>query len=138
MIEIVGGRRGLGRAGLKRALRAVAAAVGLRGGVTVKLADADEARELNRRFRGRTYVPDVLSFSADPSPHRGAYAGDILICLAVADAQARDRGHSLRRELFVLAVHGLLHLGGHDHERDGGEMLRLQAELLQRFGTEIA
>lgn len=138
MIEIVGGERGLGRPGITRALRRVAAEVGLGGGVTIKLTGADEARALNRRFRGRRYLPDVLSFPAGEavSPGRG-YAGDVLICLPKAEAQARAAGHSLRREIFLLAVHGLLHLAGYDHERDSGAMLELQARLVASRGTEI-
>jgi probable rRNA maturation factor len=137
MVEIVGGPRGIGKSVLSRVLRLVAAEIGLTGGVTIKLADESAARDLNQRFRGRDYVPDVLSFPAGEPPPRVAYAGDILVCLPVAERQALAEGHSLRRELFVLMVHGLLHLGGHDHERDRGEMLALQRRLVERFGREF-
>ncbi len=138
MIEIVGGGRGIGRPGIVRALRRVAAEVGLGGGVAIKLAGADEARALNRRFRRRRYLPDVLSFPAGEAvPPNRSYAGDVLICLPKAEEQARAAGHSLRREIFLLAVHGLLHLAGYDHERDSGVMLEMQARLVARLGSEI-
>ncbi len=70
---------------------------------------------------------DVLSFPADeedPSDERDL--GDIVICTDVAVRQARSAGHAYGLELEVLALHGLLHLLGHDHERDGGEMSALE------------
>lgn len=69
-------------------------------------------RSLNRRFRGEDKATDVLSF-----PGEGGYLGDIAISVPHARAQARAGGHSLAAELQLLAVHGVLHLLGHDHAR---------------------
>jgi probable rRNA maturation factor len=74
-------------------------------------------------------VTDVLSF---PSDERG-YLGDVVIAAGVARRQALRAGHSLQTEVRVLALHGLLHLLGYDHERDAGRMARLEARL-RRLG----
>jgi rRNA maturation RNase YbeY len=60
--------------------------------------------------------------------------GDIVIATGVAARQAREAGHSLRTELRVLALHGLLHLLGYDHEHDRGEMARVERRLRRRGG----
>ena len=59
--------------------------------------------------------------------------GDIVISVDTARRQARRRGSTLPRELRVLALHGLLHLLGHDHETDNGEMRRIEYRLRRKF-----
>lgn len=94
-------------------------------------------RSLNRRYRGIDRTTDVLSFSlreGEFSHIQPALLGDIVVSVPVAARQARDRGHSLRREIERLLVHGLLHLLGHDHERGGKEaeaMRRKEQRLLR-------
>ena len=85
-------------------------------------------REYNRRFRRRNEPTDVLSFAGDGvADEQGrVHLGDILISVSSAARQARERHHSLVRELKILALHGYLHLLGYDHERDSGQMGRLQ------------
>jgi probable rRNA maturation factor len=98
--------------------------------VTVGIVPDARVRRLNREYRRTDTATDVLSF---PSEERG-YLGDIVIAAGVARRQAREAGHSLRTELRILALHGLLHLLGYDHERDAGRMARLEARLRQRGG----
>ncbi len=62
------------------------------------------------------------------------WLGDVFIAVGVAVRQAREARHSLRTELRVLALHGLLHLLGHDHARDDGRMARLERRLRRRGG----
>ncbi len=82
-------------------------------------------RQLNRRYRGKNAPTDVLSFPANEA----SYLGDVVIALGVARRQASVAGHPLATELRVLALHGLLHLLGYDHERDTGQMRRLERRL---------
>ena len=81
-----------------------------------------ELRDLNRRFRGRNYAPDVLSF-----PPANGGPGEIAISLDRAAAQAAEFGHAVEDELRILMLHGILHLRGMDHETDSGEMARAEA-----------
>ena len=68
------------------------------------------------------------------SPVVESSLGEIVIARGVAKRQARDAGHSERTELRVLALHGLLHLLGYDHEDDGGRMLRAERRLRRKGG----
>ncbi len=115
-------------------LRRVAKELGLRGGITIRLAGAEESRRLNRQFRHKDTATDVLSFPMNDQTPAGRYVGDILICVEVARRQALERNHSLTKELWALMVHGLLHLGGYDHETDQGEMALREQELGARHG----
>ena len=98
-----------------------------RGLLSIALVSDIEMRRLNRRYRGKDRVTDVLSFE-------GAPLGDVVIARGVARRQAREAGHALTAELRVLALHGLLHLLGYDHERDHGEMRRLERRLRRKGG----
>ena len=99
-------------------------------------------RALNRVYRGRDCATDVLSFPAATSTgaekrHDGIRAGvlgDIVIARGVARRQARRVGHPESTELRVLALHGLLHLLGYDHESDDGEMARVERRLRRKGG----
>lgn len=64
----------------------------------------------------------------------GPYLGDIVIARGQAARQARAQGHPVATELRILALHGLLHLMGYDHERDHGQMRRLESRLRRRGG----
>jgi probable rRNA maturation factor len=119
--------------GLARWLEGVAPARA-RGEVVVALVSDGRMRALNRTYRGADYATDVLSFPAAPHPASAGALGDIVIATGVAGRQAAQAGHDLRTELRVLALHGLLHLLGYDHERDDGRMARAEARLRRKGG----
>jgi probable rRNA maturation factor len=106
-----------------------------RDGVVVLLCGDAAMRRLNARFRGKDTTTDVLSFPAGDGvqPDGGCPLGEIAISVPQASRQARTAGHSLGREVRLLALHGYLHLLGYDHEVDDGSMLRLQARLARRL-----
>ncbi len=101
-----------------------------RGEVTIALITDPAMRRLNATFRRADYATDVLSF---PSGEPGVL-GDIAIARGVAARQARRLGHAEATELKVLALHGLLHLLGYDHDTDRGEMQRAEERLRRRAG----
>ena len=115
--------------GLARWLAAIAPARA-RGAVTVAVVSDARVRTLNRIYRQKNVPTDVLSFPAGEPRH----LGDVVIAAGVARRQARAAGHPMQTELRVLALHGLLHLLGYDHETDGGRMARLEARLRRRGG----
>ena len=102
----------------------------------VTLVSDARSRALNRRYRRKDRATDVLSFPAGPSPQPPAPSllGDIVIARGVAKRQAREATHSEQTELRVLALHGLLHLLGYDHERDHGRMQRVEQRLRRKGG----
>jgi probable rRNA maturation factor len=119
---------------------AKAAPARARGSVTVALVSDAAMRRLNRQHRGADYATDVLSYLNDPAcwfsenEPAGLVLGDIVIATGVARRQAREAGHSEATERRVLALHGLLHLLGYDHEGDDGLMRRVEERLRKRAG----
>ncbi len=89
-------------------------------------------RALNLRYRGLDHTTDVLSFpiyaSSKEFPGEGEFLlGDIVINVHRAEEQAREAGHSLRKELRALLVHGLVHLLGLDHEKGGYQSRKMRS-----------
>jgi probable rRNA maturation factor len=128
VIDVVAGG-GARAPGLAAWLQSVAPARA-RGAITVALAPDARVRALNRQYRKKDDSTDVLSF---PAGEPGVL-GDVVIAAGVARRQAAAAGHSLATELRVLALHGLLHLLGYDHERDDGQMARLERRLRRKGG----
>jgi probable rRNA maturation factor len=130
----------LSKAGLARFLSRARMAAGLEGDVHVLLADDATLKRLNKTFRGKNKATDVLSFPAAATtvffgdPEGPGLAGDLAISLETAARQAKRFGHSLRDEVRVLLLHGVLHLAGFDHEIDNGEMAAREAELRGELG----
>lgn len=94
------------------------------------MSDDATIRSLNRRFRAKDRPTDVLSFPADfTSPEGATYLGDVAISLETARSQAAAHGETVEREIAVLLLHALIHLSGHDHETDSGEMEALEGRL---------
>ena len=96
----------------------------------------DEIHRINKEYRGIDRVTDVISFAFEDSKDLEyndiRLLGDIYICIPQMKRQAEEYGHSEKRELSFLAVHGLLHLLGYDHmnENDEKEMFGLQELIL--------
>lgn len=123
---------------LERAALAALVQQSFDGDLSIVLTDDAQLHELNREYLGIDAPTDVLSFPAsetDPETDR-RYLGDILISVPRADEQARAAGHHLEAELQLLAVHGTLHLLGHDHAEvdEKARMWKVQAEVLERLG----
>lgn len=85
-------------------------------------------RRFNRQYRHKDSATDVLSFPPC----------DLMVSAETARRQARRLGHSLEAEMKVLALHGALHLMGHDHERDRGRMARLERRWRRKLGLPHA
>ena len=123
--------RGL-QARLKLAGEAARRAAKLKGGFSILLADDKTLRRLNRDFRGADKSTNVLSFPAATE----AYGGDIAIAYGVTRREAKAAGKAFADHAVHLAVHGVLHLAGHDHEApaDAKVMEALEVKILARFG----
>jgi len=118
---------GLSKAALSRFVSRAQRTARLDGYVNVLVTTSRDLRCLNRQFRGKDEPTDVLSFPLrDPS---ATLAGDIAISADIARHNARLLGHSPAEEIKILALHGLLHLAGYDHERDNGRMAREEFRL---------
>jgi probable rRNA maturation factor len=110
---------------LRPAASAALRAAGIaEGHLSVELVPSERIRELNREHRGRDEPTDVLSFPIDGAERVAGprELGDVVIC--------PEHTGDLNRA----TVHGVLHLCGYDHEADAGEMLALEAELMQALG----
>ena len=105
----------------------------LKGTVNVLVTGSSELRSLNRRFRSKDQPTDVLSFPTGPGFVNGL-AGDIAISADIATQNARRLGHSAADEIKILALHGVLHLVGYDHEHDDGAMASREAALRKTLG----
>ncbi len=102
--------------------------------------DDEEMHELNKKYRGIDRTTDVLSFALNDNKHietEITSLGDIFISIPKMKSQAIEYGHSEKRELSFLALHGLLHLLGYDHtlgKKEEEEMFGLQKEILSELG----
>ena len=120
--------------------------------MSLSVVTPDEIKELNKTYRGVDAVTDVLSFptidnptrkvldvnefALDVNPDTGKLnIGDVVICRERAIEQAEEYGHSLKREMSFLALHGMLHLLGYDHVEpaDEEQMTYIQKEILTKF-----
>jgi len=123
---------------LSRFLVRARRAAGLAGRVEVLLAGDETLARLNRDFRKKNGATDVLSFPALLVPgHAARVAGDLAISIDTAARQAEAHGHGLEEELKILILHGVLHLAGQDHERDAGEMQRMEQRLRRQLSLPV-
>jgi len=110
----------------------------LRETVNVLITSSAEIRSLNRQFRGADQATDVLSFPAPVIERSGAkhMAGEVAISADIARENAARFGHPVADEVKILALHGILHLAGFDHERDNGKMARRERQLRRQLKLE--
>lgn len=106
------------------------------------IVDNNKIHELNKNYRNIDRETDVISFALedDKTIDDGdiRVLGDIYISLDKAITQAKEYGHSLKREILFLSIHGILHLLGYDHmnEKDEKIMFGLQEEILNNYGIK--
>ncbi len=94
-------------------------------------------RKLNKQFRGKDQVTDVLSFPNEAEPFEAenqSQLGEVVISVQRAADQAKQNRLTFSNEVEQLILHGLLHLCGYDHETDDGEMNRLEVKLRKKLG----
>lgn len=112
---------------------------------SVALVSDKRMKELNGVFRGKDATTDVLSFPHQPDElesvhHLSAsdesknFLGDIVISMEQAQRQAKESKLTLEKEVKQLILHGALHLSGHDHETDNGEMNARELDLRKKLG----
>ena len=161
-------RRRVPAARLRRVIEDAGRALRVTGEVALVLTSDAPVRRLNARYRHQDKPTDVLSFPNRSGPRYkasgpgkvhartqtklgpragglgpdrpvlGPFLGDLAIATGVARRQAREHGHALNTELRILALHGLLHLLGYDHEKDDGRMARAEARLGRQAGLPPA
>ena len=106
---------------------------------SVIIVDNNKIHELNRDYRGIDRETDVISFALEDDKSFNTtdvrMLGDIYISIDKVRSQAEEYGHSFKRELFFLSLHGLLHLLGYDHMKKEDEevMFGKQEEILNRY-----
>ncbi len=93
--------------------------------ISVVLVSDAKIKELNRKYRKENRVTDVLAFDY----------GEIFICLPQAKRQAKELGHSFKKELTILLIHGILHLAGYDDKAKGdyNKMVSKQEEIWEKI-----
>ncbi len=115
--------------------------------VSVTFVTNEKIQEINREYREKDQPTDVISFAMEELGEGEIQLsgldiprilGDIIISVSKAEEQATEYGHSFKRELGFLAVHGFLHLLGYDHETevDEKEMFSKQKEVLDEYGLQ--
>ena len=110
--------------------------------LNILIVDNNKIQEINREYRGKDNVTDVISFAfedyKDIEYDNFRFLGEIYISLQKARKQAEEYGHSERREICYLTVHGLLHLLGYDHmnEEDKKVMRSLEEEILNEYDVK--
>jgi|LakMenEpi03Aug12_release.lakeMendotaPanAssembly.Ray.scaffolds.fasta_scaffold978288_1 probable rRNA maturation factor len=116
------------------ALMGVSAASGSE--VTLRIVNAAESRNLNSAFRGKDYPTNILTFAyhEKKSP---VLVGDLVVCAPVVAREAKDQHKTLADHYAHLCIHGILHLGGYDHEspRDAKRMETLEVKILAGLGV---
>ena len=118
----------------ERALRTIGSS---KQAATVVFVSDAAIRKLNKQFRGKDQVTDVLSFPSEAEPFEAenqSQLGEVVISVQRAADQAKQNRLTFSNEVEQLILHGLLHLCGYDHETDDGKMNRLEVKLRKKLG----
>lgn len=103
--------------------------------------DEEEIQKINKEYRNIDKITDVISFAFEDSTNilynDIRVLGDIYICIPRMISQAKDYGHSEKRELSFLVVHGLLHLLGYDHQTKEEEQIMFAKQEMILNGENI-
>ena len=107
---------------------------------SVIIVDNEKIHEINKQYRGIDRPTDVISFALEEDEDyeiKERLLGDIYISIDKVYEQAKEYGHSVKRELFFLVTHGFLHLLGYDHieKKDEEVMFSLQEKILNEYGV---
>jgi probable rRNA maturation factor len=100
--------------------------------MTLRIVDEEEARALNKTYRGRDYATNVLTFVYDDT---GILSGDVVICAQVVEREALEQHKEFLAHCAHMAIHAALHLQGFDHENDedAARMEALESRLMVRL-----
>lgn len=106
--------------------------------VALRVVDEEEGRTLNRDYRGKDYATNVLTFAYGSAAKGEPPSGDIVICAPVVAREAAEQCITLEAHYAHLAVHGMLHLQGYDHETDAEAvtMEAVESFIMQRLGYD--
>lgn len=115
------------------------------GSAVLRIVEPDEAQTLNREFREKDYATNILSFPSDfadlPAEvldeDDAGYLGDLVVCAAVVNEEARQQQKTTQQHWAHLVIHGVLHLQGYDHlvADEAEEMESLEIQLLAKIGV---
>ena len=115
------------------------------GSFSLSFVNVDTIRDLNREYRDKDEVTDILTFAQDDGEEFPDFAGekeygDVFINLDRMKENAAEFSSTVREELLRLCIHGMLHLTGHDHatnDFEKEEMLILQEKLLSQYLSQV-
>ena len=119
--------------------RWVAAALEHNAEITVRIVDSEEAQALNTDYRQKNYVPNVLTFEygemGQTESGQPVLGGDVVICAAVVEREAREQNKPLQHHYAHMTIHGVLHLQGYDHiePAEAEAMESRETAILKRF-----
>lgn len=104
--------------------------------VSIGIVDGPTIKRLNRAYRGKNQVTDVLSFNSVSGSNKyfnQKSLGEVIICYSRAASQAKKAGWPVNSEIEMLLYHGFLHLLGHDHEKpkEAELMSKLEARIIE-------
>lgn len=107
--------------------------------INIRLVNKKESAELNSRYRHKKGPTNILSFPFEPPPGiSSAFLGDLVVCAALVNQQAKQQTKTRLAHWAHLIIHGCLHLIGYDHihNKDANKMETLEIRLLKELGYE--